>query len=146
MINGPSPDKSSRDLSISRGKVLIGVKQLPRLVTVSHVLVGFEVVGAPGGVGRDAARFRRSLWTNLIMSQKAGTIKTSHGIIATIKVISDATLSARTDPDSRKASPIGVKKLTPRTDSSTWNAISTDTFSVSFARVLRCAVSLSNCD
>jgi hypothetical protein len=116
------------------------------LIAVRQVIVGVEDVGAPGWVRSDSARFLRRFRMNLVNSQQAGTTKTSHGIIATITVISAATLSARIDPDSRKASPIGVKNPTPRTDSSTWNVISTATFSVSFARIFRWAVSLSNCD
>jgi len=43
---------------------------------------------------------------NLRRSQHSGTINTSHGMIVTIALISHAVLTAKSVPDSRKASPI----------------------------------------
>ncbi len=114
--------------------------------TLRYVFVWPGDAGAADCVGTDLARFRRSLRQNVANSKYAGTIKTSHGMTATTTVISEAALSARTDPESRRASPIGVKTLPPAIDFSKRKAMSTATFSVSLARIFRWAVSLSNCD
>src|SRR6266478_2387078 len=60
---------------------------------------------AVGEAGEEKGRFRRSFsfLQALTESQIAGKIKISHGMIATIVVIRDAVLSARIEPDSRKA-------------------------------------------
>jgi hypothetical protein len=51
-------------------------------------------------------RFRRTRRQNLAASQHRGTMSISHGMTATIRVINDAVLSAKTEPDSRRASVI----------------------------------------
>src|SRR6266581_3569998 len=81
--------------------------------------------------------FRRKRRQNLITSQPSGAINTNHGIIVTIAVMSQATLAAKSEPDSRSASPIGVHALLPLPLLSTPIEISTATFSVSFASIVR---------
>ena len=73
-----------------------------------------------------------------------GKIKTSHGMTAKIVVIRDAVLSARTEPDSRKAFQIWAKPLAFVPGLSTRKEISTAIFSVSFASIFRCAAARVN--
>jgi hypothetical protein len=72
-----------------------------------------------------AARFRRNLRQNLAKTQHKGTIKISHGMTATTTVISEAVLSARTAPDSRRASAICAKPRALPVGLSTRKVIST---------------------
>src|SRR5260370_647695 len=90
--------------------------------------------------------FRLSRCQNLRRSQHSGTINTSHGMIVTIALIIHAVLTAKSVPDSLKASPIGVQALLFVPLLSKAKVISTAAFSVSLASILRCAVSLSSCD
>src|SRR5260370_12538010 len=71
---------------------------------------------------------------------------TSHGIAATITIISVAKLSPRLEPESRRAPQIGVRPLGLFDWRSIRKLISTAIFSVSFARIFRVAVSLSSSD
>jgi hypothetical protein len=58
-----------------------------------------------GDVGDRTVRLRRSFsfLQALSRNQVSGTIKTSHGMTATIVVMSDAVLSPKMEPDSRTA-------------------------------------------
>ena len=89
---------------------------LPALAAEELILpLLVEFYAGGGAVGAGFRRLRHDLTTN----QVAGTIKISQGTVATITVISDAMLSARTETDSRRASPIGVKTPTLATVLST---------------------------
>ena len=89
-------------------------------------------------------RFRRSLRQPLNRNQTPGTIKISHGIIVTITVIREAVLSARTEPDSRKAVQISAKPPVLTLGLSTLKEITTAIFSVSLAKIFRSVDSPSN--
>ena len=73
-----------------------------------------------------------------------GTIRISHGIMVTMKVIKEAVLSPRTAPDVLRASPICDKPVSVLVCLSTVKVRMTGIFSVSLARILRCAVSESS--
>src|SRR5882762_9915911 len=117
-------------------------------MTIIPFLRPYLIQAAFGGCGGERVRFRRSLriFHPLTRSQVAGKIKINQGIIATIVVIRDAVLSARIEPDSRKAFQTCANPPPLSLALSTWNEISTAIFSVSFANIFRCAVSLSNSD
>ena len=98
------------------------------------------------GGGREILGFRRNLLQAFLESQTPGTIRISQGMTATMTVIKVATLSPKTEPDSRKASQICAKAPALPHGLSTLNETSTATFSVSLAKTFRSAVWLSNCD
>src|ERR1700731_5163004 len=99
---------------------------------------------APGVAAFAARRLSRNRRTALTRNHKPGMITINQGMIAATAVMSAAKLSPRSDPKFRSASPTDANAPRLIVRCSAWNAISTYTFSVSLARILRCVASLSS--